>query len=460
MTYQSVNPYDGKILATFTEFSGQELESALARAAGTALIWRDWSFSQRAAVVAKAALILSENSDEYARLITLEMGKLIEQARGEIKLSADILSYYAQHAEQFLLPELLQPVTGSARVESFPLGVLLGIQPWNFPYYQLARFAAPNIMAGNVVMVKHAAGVPQCAMAFEKLWQDAGAPAGVYTNLIIAHQQVNNLIDDPRIKGIALTGSVEAGRLVAERAGKNLKKTTMELGGSDAFIVLADADLDAAVKWAVAAKMNNCGQSCVAAKRFIVVEPVADRFLEQFCATLKALKPGDPMSRITTLGPMSSEGALLKLVDQVEKAVAHGATVLLGGERISGGGAFMAPTVLTDITPSNPAYFEEFFGPVALYFRVKDTEQALALANDSPFGLGGAIFTRDEAAGQQLARRLDAGMVFVNNPTGSTCDLPFGGIKNSGYGRELSRAGIQEFVNKKLVRVAPADAPA
>ena len=444
MTYQSVNPYDGKILATSTEFSGQELESALARAA----------------VVAKAALMLSENIDEYARLITLEMGKLIEQARGEIKLSADILSYYAQHAEQFLLPELLQPVTGSARVESFPLGVLLGIQPWNFPYYQLARFAAPNIMAGNVVMVKHAAGVPQCAMAFEKLWQDAGAPAGVYTNLIIAHQQVNNLIDDPRIKGIALTGSVEAGRLVAERAGKNLKKTTMELGGSDAFIVLADADLDAAVKWAVAAKMNNCGQSCVAAKRFIVVEPVADRFLEQFCATLKALKPGDPMSRITTLGPMSSEGALLKLVDQVEKAVAHGATVLLGGERISGGGAFMAPTVLTDITPSNPAYFEEFFGPVALYFRVKDTEQALALANDSPFGLGGAIFTRDEAAGQQLARRLDAGMVFVNNPTGSTCDLPFGGIKNSGYGRELSRAGIQEFVNKKLVRVAPADAPA
>ena len=226
------------------------------------------------------------------------------------------------------------------------------------------------------------------------------------------------------------------------------------------FIVLADADLDAAVKWAVAAKMNNCGQSCVAAKRFIVVEPVADRFLEQFCATLKALKPGDPMSRITTLGPMSSEGALLKLVAQVEKAVAHGATVLLGGERISGGGAFMAPTVLTDITPSNPAYFEEFFGPVALYFRVKDTEQALALANDSPFGLGGAIFTRDEAAGQQLARRLDAGMVFVNNPTGSTCDLPFGGIKNSGYGRELSRAEIQEFVNKKLVRVAPADAPA
>ena len=346
-------------------------------------------------MVAKAALILSENIDEYARLITLEMGKLIEQARGEIKLSADILSYYAQHAEQFLLPELLQPVTGSARVESFPLGVLLGIQPWNFPYYQLARFAAPNIMAGNVVMVKHAAGVPQCAMAFEKLWQDAGAPAGVYTNLIIAHQQVNNLIDDPRIKGIALTGSVEAGRLVAERAGRNLKKTTMELGGSDAFIVLADADLDAAVKWAVAAKMNNCGQSCVAAKRFIVVEPVADRFLEQFCATLKALKPGDPTSRITTLGPMSSEGALLKLVAQVEKAVAHGATVLLGGERISGGGAFMAPTVLTDITPSNPAYFEEFFGPVALYFRVKDTEQALALANDSPFGLGGAIFTRD-----------------------------------------------------------------
>ena len=239
--------------------------------------------------------------------------------------------------------------------------------------------------------------MPQCAIAFEKLWRVAGAPAGIHTNLIIAHQQVNNLIDDRRIKGVALTGSVEAGRLVAERAGKNLKKTTMELGGSDAFIVLADTDLDAAIKCAVAAKMNDCGQSCVAAKRFIVVEQVADLFREQFCTALKALKPGDLMGGATTVGPMSSEGALQPLVDLVEKAVAHGATVLLCGARISGGGAFMAPTVLTYITPSDPTYFDEFFGPIALFFRVNDAEHALALANDSPFGMGGAIFTGDEA---------------------------------------------------------------
>ena len=338
--------------------------------------------------------------------------------------------------------------------------MLFGVEPWNFPYYQLARFAAPNLMAGNVVMVKHAGCVPQCAIAFEKLWLEAGAPAGAYTNLLISHDQVNRVIDDPRIKGVALTGSVEAGKIVAGRAGQNLKKSTMELGGSDAFIVLEDADLDKTVKWAVWGKMNNTGQCCVAAKRIIVVEELADRFLDKFQTALAALKPGDPMDEATTLGPLSTEAALVQLLDQVNRAVADGATLVMGGKRIDRPGAFMQPTILTDIKPGNPAFREEFFGPVALFFRVKNEDEAVALANDSDFGLGGSVFTKDVARGKRVASRVDTGMMFVNHPTWTTPDLPFGGIKNSGYGRELSSMGIQEFVNKKLVRVASIDSPA
>jgi len=315
-------------------------------------------------------------------------------------------------------------------------------------------------MAGNVVMVKHAACVPQCAIAFEKLWLEAGAPAGAYTNLLISHDQVNRVIDDPRIKGVALTGSVEAGKLVAGRAGHNLKKSTMELGGSDAFIVLEDADLDQTVKWAVWAKMNNTGQCCVAAKRFIVVEQVADRFLDRFQTALAALSAGDPMDSTTTLGPLSTEAALLHLLDQVKRAVAHGATVVMGGQRIDRRGAFMQPTILANIKPDNPAFRDEFFGPVALFFRVGNEDEAVALANNSDFGLGGSVFTSDIARGKRVASRVDTGMMFVNHPTWTSADLPFGGIKNSGYGRELSSMGIQEFVNKKLVRVVSIDAAA
>ena len=315
-------------------------------------------------------------------------------------------------------------------------------------------------MAGNVVMVKHAGCVPQCAIAFEKLWLEAGAPVGVYTNLLISHDQVTQVIDDPRIKGVALTGSVEAGKLVAARAGQNLKKSTMELGGSDAFIVLEDADLDQTVKWAVWAKMNNMGQCCVAAKRFIVVEELADRFLDKFQTALAALTPGNPLDETTTLGPLSTEGALVQLLDQVKRALAEGATLVMGGKRIDRPGSFMQPTILANIKPGNPAYREELFGPVALLFRVNNEDEAVALANDSDFGLGGSVFTKDIARGKRVASRIDAGMVFVNHPTWTTPDLPFGGIKDSGYGRELSSMGIQEFVNKKLVRVASIDAPA
>jgi succinate-semialdehyde dehydrogenase/glutarate-semialdehyde dehydrogenase len=460
MSYQSVNPYDGKILKTFEEMSDKQLETALETAATSFESWRQKSFADRAFVAAKAAALMLARVDEFARPVTLEMGKLIEEARGEVALSADIIEFYARNAERFLAPQNLKPGSGEAVVESTPFGVLFGVQPWNFPYYQLARFAAPNLMAGNVVMVKHAGCVPQCAIAFERLWLEAGAPAGVYTNLFISYDQVNRVIDDPRIKGVALTGGVEAAKSVARRAGQNLKKSTMELGGSDAFIVLEDADLDKTVTWAVWAKMNNAGQCCVAAKRFIVVEELADLFLDKFRTELDALKPGDPMDKVTTLGPLSTEAALTQLLDQVKRAVDKGATLLMGGKRIARPGSFMQPTILTNIKPDNPAFREEFFGPVALFFRVRNEDEAVALANESDYGLGCSIFTRDVARAKRLARRIETGMVFVNHPTWTAPELPFGGIKNSGYGRELSGLGIQEFVNKKLVRVESIDAPA
>ena len=459
MTYQSVNPYDGKTLKIFEQLTDEQLETALKTAATCFETWRRTTFAKRAAVVAKAAALLRTRVEEFARPVTLEMGKRIAEARGEVALSADILDYYAKNAKRFLAPQHLKPSSGEAEVVSTPLGVLFGVQPWNFPYYQLARFAAPNLMAGNVVMVKHAGCVPQCAIAFEKLWLEAGAPVGAYTNLLISHDQVDRVIDDPRIKGVALTGSVEAGKSVAGRAGKNLKKSTMELGGSDAFIVLEDADLDQTVKWAVWGKMNNTGQCCVAAKRFMVVEELADRFLGEFQTALAALKPGDPMDEATTLGPLSTEAALVQLLGQVEGAVAKGANLVMGGKRIDRPGSFMQPTILTNIKPDNPAFREEFFGPVALFFRVKNEDEAVALANDSDFGLGGSVFTKDIARGKRVASRVDTGMMFVNHPTWTRPDLPFGGIKDSGYGRELSSMGIQEFVNKKLVCVEAIDAP-
>jgi succinate-semialdehyde dehydrogenase/glutarate-semialdehyde dehydrogenase len=460
MTYQSVNPANGKTLQVFTEHTDAQLAAGINTATQGYATWRALTYPQRATIVAKAAALMRAHVDRFAKLITLEMGKLLAESEGEVALSAAILDYYAKNAEQFLKPQQLSPAIGEASVENTPLGILFGVQPWNFPYYQLARFAGPNLMAGNVVMVKHSGTVPQCAFAFEQCWLDAGAPAGVYTNLFISYDQVNRVIDDPRIRGVALTGSVDAGRQVAERAGKNLKKSTMELGGSDAFVVLDDADLAQSVRWAVWAKMNNTGQCCVAAKRLIVVESVAAPFLAAFQKALAALTPGDPLLAATTLGPLSTEAALLKLLAQVKQAVAHGATLVMGGNRIDRPGAFMEPTILSNISVENPAYYEEFFGPVALFFKVKNEAAAIALANDSPFGLGGSVFTQDIARGKRVASQIDTGMVFINHPTWTAPDLPFGGVKDSGYGRELSSLGITEFVNRKLIRVSPLDAPA
>jgi succinate-semialdehyde dehydrogenase/glutarate-semialdehyde dehydrogenase len=459
MDYESINPSDGKTLKTFVSLNDDQLEKKIATAQACYETWRTKSYAERAAVIAKAAKIMRADCDDYARLATLEMGKRIGEARGEVQFSADILAYYAENAERFLAPVKLNPKIGQAHMESSPIGVIFCVEPWNFPFYQLARVAGPHLMAGNVVLVKHAGIVPQCAIAFEKLLIEAGAPLGLYTNLLISHAQSDRVVDDVRIKGVALTGSVAAGKSVAARAGANVKVSSMELGGSDAFIVLEDADLDHAIKWAVWGRMYNAGQTCCAAKRFIVVEAVADKFLEKFRAALAALKPGDPMDEKTALGPLSTESALLDLVKQVDGAVSRGAKLLLGGKRIDRPGSYMEPTILTNIKPENPAFREEFFGPVALFFRVKDEDAAIALANDSDFGLGGSVFTKDEARGQRVASRVETGMMFVNNISWSDAELPFGGIKDSGYGRELGNMGIQEFVNKKLVRFGAIEAP-
>jgi succinate-semialdehyde dehydrogenase/glutarate-semialdehyde dehydrogenase len=459
MAYQSVNPNDGKLLMSFEHMSNAQLEQSLAQAQTCFQTWKHKAYSERAAIVNKAAALMRAHVDDFARLETLEMGKRIDEARGEVAFSCDILAYYARHAESFLAPVQLHPKVGEAHMESSPTGVLFCVEPWNFPYYQLARVAGPQLMAGNVLVVKHAGCVPQCAIAFEKLLLDAGAPVGAYTNLLISYEQCDRVIDDPRIQGVALTGSVAAGRSVAARAGQNLKKSTMELGGSDAFIVLDDADLEKTVPWAVWGRMYNGGQTCCAAKRFIVLDSIADEFLAKFTSALQDLKPGDPMDPKTTHGPLSSESALVQLLVQVDAAVKGGARLLTGGKRIDRPGSFMQTTILTDIVPGNPAFRDEFFGPVVSFYRVKSEDEAIALANDSDFGLGGSVWTKDEARGRRVASRVDTGMMFVNNIDWADAELPFGGIKYSGYGRELGHMGIQEFVNKKLVRTAHIAAP-
>lgn len=459
MTYQSVDPNTGKCLESFEGLSDEQLDDALAAAQRCFETWRHETYAARSRVLDRAAALLHARVEDFARLETLEMGKRISEARGEVEYSAVILSYYAQHAEEFLAPAKLHPRLGEAHMESTPIGVIFCVEPWNFPYYQLARVAGAQLMAGNVLVVKHAGSVPRCAMAFERLLLDAGAPVGAYTNLRISHAQCDRVIDDARVRGLALTGSVPAGRRVAARAGQNLKKSVMELGGSDAFIVLDDADLDEVIPWAVWGRLYNGGQTCCAAKRFIVMEAVADEFLARLKRALEGLSVGDPMDERTTQGPLSSEAALVHLLAQVDAAVKAGATLLLGGKRVDRQGCFMQATILTDIEPENPAFRDEFFGPVVSFFRVASEEEAIALANDSDFGLAGSVWTRDEARGTRVASRVDAGMVFVNNLDWVDADLPFGGIKNSGYGRELGCLGIQEFVNKKLVRTGSLPAP-
>jgi succinate-semialdehyde dehydrogenase/glutarate-semialdehyde dehydrogenase len=453
MAYRSVNPATGEVLMTFTEHTNEQMMSALATADKAVRTWAARPFSERSKIIATAAQLLLKNKEELARLATLEMGKRIAESREEVELSASIMQYFADNAEAFLAPKKLNSVMGDAHLEYSPLGILLSIQPWNYPYYQLARVVGPHLMSGNVILLKHAPGVPQSAIAFEQVLQQAGVPEGVYTNLFLNNDQAGSLIDDPRVKGITLTGYERAGEALASRAGKNLKKSTMELGGSDAFIVLDDADLDHTVAMAVLGRFENNGETCISSKRFIVVESMLNKFLSRFIAAARALKLGNPLDETVTLGPLSSDAALQLILRQIKDATDHGAETLLGGHRFGEVGSFLEPTILTNVSPDNPAYKQEFFGPVALVFPAKNEEEAIAIANDSPFGLGGSVYTSDIERGKRVAGRIETGMVFINYPAVSAPELPFGGIKRSGYGKELSSLGLEEFVNKKLILV-------
>ena len=459
MAVQTVNPFTNKVVRTFEEMTDSAVDLLIAQSEKTFSAWKNTTYKQRAVILHKVASLMRERKDKLAATITLEMGKLIAQAEGEIELSATIFDYYATNAEEFLADKHLNPEYGSAYVQSSPIGVIFGVEPWNFPFYQVARFAAPNLMVGNTVLVKHASMVPQCAAAIENLFNEAGAPNGLYTNLFLSGERASELVSDKRIKGVALTGSEAAGAAIATVAGKNLKKSVLELGGNDAFIILEDADIDKAVEWAITGRINNNGECCIASKRFIAVEAIADEFLEKFKEKMENLVIGDPMDPKTELGPMSSEKAAVHIIDQIRESVDAGATILLGGTRSDRTGAFIEPTILTDLKPGILAYHEEIFGPVASFYRVKDEAEAIALANDSDYGLGCSIFTQDIKRGEYIASKIDAGMVFINHPTWTQADLPFGGTKNSGYGRELSELGIHEFVNKKLIRISGLSDP-
>ncbi|MXG29780.1 NAD-dependent succinate-semialdehyde dehydrogenase [Streptomyces sp. YIM 132580] len=457
-SFATVNPYTGETLAEFPTIEGAEVDAVLETAGEAFDAWRKRSIEERAALVGRVAGLMKERKETLARLITLEMGKLISEARGEVDLAASILDYYAEHGPGFAAHEPLDVEEGEAHLVSEPLGVLLGVMPWNFPLYQVVRFAGPNLVLGNTVLVKHAGICPQSALALEVLFRDAGAPEGVYTNLFVSHDEISRIIDSPVVKGASLTGSERAGAQVAERAGRNMKPSLLELGGSDVFIVLDGENLERTVGAAVAGRLANTGQSCVASKRFIVLAEFYDDFVEGMRRRFGALKAGDPSDEATTLGPLSSEQAASDLAEQISETVQQGAELVIGGGRIDRPGAFVQPTILTGVKPGMRAYAEELFGPAAVVYRVADEDEAIALANDSQYGLGGSVFCSDVERGRRVAERVETGMVWVNHPTSTQPDLPFGGIKRSGYGRELSKLGMQEFVNRKLVRVLPPDA--
>ena len=460
MAYQTTNPYTGEILKTFPDATDAQVAQALERGHTAFQQWRRKPVSERVTFLQKAADLLRARRTEYAKLLTTEMGKLLAEAEAEVELSAAILEYYVKHAEAELAPQPLpceDPVVSEAQLVHEPLGIILAIEPWNFPYYQIARIMAPQLAAGNVILLKHASNVPQSAAAFEKLMQETGLPAGCFQNLYATRDQIETIINDPRVQGVALTGSEGAGALVAAQAGRALKKSTMELGGSDAFIVLDDADLDKAVKWAVFGRHWNGGQVCCSSKRIIVHESIHDEFVRRYTEGVAQLKAGDPMEASTTLAPLSSQQAADDVRRWIDEAVAHGATATVIGAEVPRQGAFVRPVLLTGVKPGNPVYHHEFFGPVSMIFKVKDEDEAIRLANDSPFGLGGSVFTRDIERGKRVAAQISTGMVYINHPTAVKADLPFGGIRRSGYGRELIGLGLKEFVNHKLVGVTDID---
>ncbi len=448
---KSINPLDGTTLREFETWEQPRLEQALADAAAAGPVWAQTPLAERCERLRVAARVLGERREDLAATMTREMGKLIGEARAEIDKCAWVCNYYADRAPDFLADEPVETDASRSLVAYQPLGTVLAVMPWNFPFWQVFRFAAPALAAGNTGVLKHASNVPQCALAIEAVFRDAGFPEGVFQTLMIPAQSVARVIADPRVRAVTLTGSEPAGREVAREAGRNLKKTVLELGGSDAFIVLDDADLDLAAKTAVTSRYLNGGQSCIAAKRFIVVEAVADAFVERFRAGAEALVPGDPMDPATTLPPMARHDLRDELHRQVLDSLQQGAVAVTGCAPGSGPGAFYQPSILDRVAPGMRAYEEELFGPVASVIRARDEEDAVRIANDSRFGLGGSVWTADPARGERVARRLESGAAFVNGLVKSDPRLPFGGVKDSGYGRELSHHGIREFVNVKTL---------
>ena len=450
----TVNPATGELVKQFQAHSDADVETRLARAAATAQTWRKTPLAARTTVLTRAADLLDERKDDYGRLMALEMGKTVRGGAAEAAKCATTCRYYAEHAEAFLADEPIQSDGERAFVAYEPLGVVLAVMPWNFPFWQVVRFAAPAIAAGNVGLLKHASNVPQCALALERLFLDAGAPEGVFQTLLIGSEAVAAVLADPRVSAATLTGSEPAGSSVAAIAGKHIKRTVLELGGSDPFVVMPSADLDAAISTAVDARIINSGQSCIAAKRFIVHRSIADRFTQGFCEKMRSLVVGDPADAATAVGPLATRQIRDDIHEQVRQSVAGGAKLLLGGEPLDRPGWYFQPTVLADAPPGTPAYGDEIFGPVATILTASDVDEAIRIANDVDFGLGASAWTRDEAEADCLARGLAAGNVFINAMVVSDPRFPFGGIKKSGYGRELGGAiGMREFMNMKTVRM-------
>lgn len=451
--YKVTNPATGQVLEEFPVASDDEIRQALDDSDRAYYSWRQLSVHDRAKIIRRAGELFSTRAEELGKIMTTEMGKRIEESLGEMAIVAEICAYYADNSENLLSDEFMTIQGGEARIQKRPIGVLLGIMPWNYPAYQVARFAVPNLLLGNTILLKHAPSCPKSAAAIEELFLEAGVPAGAYINVYATNEQVEWMLADPKIQGVSVTGSERAGSAVASAAGKNLKKVVLELGGSDPMIILDPEDLDVMVATAVASRMGNTGQACNAPKRMIVMDDIYMPFVQKLTERMSAFVPGDPMDPATSLAPLASASAAEKLIAQIEKAAAQGANIRTGGKRIEGPGAYVEPTVITNVTAEMDAYHEELFGPVAVVYRVTSDEEAIRLANDTPFGLGSSIFSADPTRAQRVGEQIEAGMVYINEPGGTQADLPFGGIKRSGIGRELGPLGIEEFMNKRVVRL-------
>ena len=451
---KSINPFNGEVLKTYQEMSAEAVESAIGKADVAFREWRETSFEYRSKILRRVAELLRERRDELATIMTQEMGKKIGDSLPEIDLCATIFDYYAENGAKILAPKEYDTKEGNGTLVHQPVGIVYGIQPWNFPFYQPSRVAAPQLMAGNVVLTKHASNVPQSAEAFDQLLKEAGVPEGVHTNLQLSARNAGTIIDDNRVQGVAFTGSNKGGSAVAEQAGRNVKKTVMELGGVDPFIVLEDADMDGTLERFQFGKLHATGQICIAAKRIILIESIAEEFLDRATKMFSELEPGDPMDESTGYGPVCTEKAAKQLEEQINRSVEAGAKLLVGGKR---NGAFIEPTIMTDIPKGSPADCEELFGPVALIHIATDEEDAVRIANDSEFGLGGSVHTNDLERGRRVAERIESGTCFVNQISWTYASMPMGGVKKSGYGRELADLGIMEFVNQKLICVFDKD---